>query len=560
MKPSIKTPHAAVVVWNYTHRLDGNLTEANDFVSLTPQQKIDEVDEVIVSSLSIVSITTSKFKEGSIGSFQIALAPTRNWISALTSGSWLAVMMSQSPITQDDLTKKANRKKVKLLGRIESVRMSVTVDAETGALHTSYMIHGSDWSSFLQNQVMMDAYFSSENENKFGAATTRKIIDEFYSATGERSLYAVEEQLAGLLTVLGQPITKELSEVGKAVNRVLQVRYSFSLPEKLRNFFGFRKQGQLSPDNRIVNMLELFTGKLVAPDKYEATKESQGMINFASLRGNYSMWQILQDHSNKALNEMVAEMRWGEDGPTLALYNRIKPFAISETGLPAIASKFSLLKKHLIPLGDILSIEAGTNWRDKFNMAEIRYDAASLGLQSYENGILTQNQIADVDAFQREGLRMKVEECRHYPMDAFNSDRVNVFGSLPDWTALLKEWFFNIHRQLNGSISFAGQDEYIQVGDNIQVPIQVLGVSKKLNKKALDKEQFLLLHVENIRNNFVVSSTGARSYITTIDFVRGVVVDAGGKVSVESYLDESISSISTEDRRPNNVIASGRGK
>ncbi len=552
MKRSIKTPHAAVIVWNYKHRLGGD-----NGTSDINEDEVNDVDEVIISSLSISGITTSKTKEGSVGSFQINLAPTRNWTSALTSGSWLAIMMSQSPITEADVRKKANLKKIKFLGRIESVRVAVTPNQQTGARQTSYVLHGCDWCSFFQNQIYLDAFLSTGDQNNFGAATTLAITSEFYNVAGERSLYSTDAQLSGLLAVFGKPITGKFGEgVSEKVNRILEVKYSFSMPEKLRTFFGFKKQGILATDNKIVNMVELFTGKLVAEDKYEATSEAIGLLNYAHLRGAYSMWQILQDHSNKTLNEMLADLRWTEEGPTLALYNRIKPFTISSTAPADFSSSYSLIKKHLIPLEDIITIEAGTNWRDRCNAVEIRYDAAALGVSKYENGIVQVNQASDPNSFNRDGLHMRLEESRHFPKDAFETDKANLFGSLKQWTAILKEWYFNTHRQLNGTIAFAGQDNYIQIGDNLLIPIQILGISKKVNKQALEARKYLLLHVETIRQTFGITESGARTYTTLVDFVRGVVVDDTGKVSSDSFLDESVSTLSLKDEQPSNVVIS----
>ena len=55
----------------------------------------DEVDQVIVNTLSLKSINTSKSKASPAGQFEIRLAPTKNWVTAITPGSWLAILMSR---------------------------------------------------------------------------------------------------------------------------------------------------------------------------------------------------------------------------------------------------------------------------------------------------------------------------------------------------------------------------------------------------------------------------------------------------------------------------------
>jgi len=121
---AIKTPHAAVLVWNYIDRI------GTEGMTSSPESSgVDDltgVEPTIISTLSCISISTSKSKGQPEGSFQIVLAPTKDWVSTLTAGSWLAILMSNDPITQDDL-KSANKSQVKMIGKIESVRTEVTV-------------------------------------------------------------------------------------------------------------------------------------------------------------------------------------------------------------------------------------------------------------------------------------------------------------------------------------------------------------------------------------------------------------------------------------------------
>lgn len=558
MKRSVKTPHAAVVVYNYDHRLGTESVSDAD---------VNSVSEVIISSMSVTSITTSKGKENSVGSFQINLAPTRNWISTLTAGSWVVIMMSQSPITEADVRNKANPKKVKLLGRIESVRTQTSVDPTTGAVSTSYVVHGTDWCSFMQSQILIDPYLSpSSDPNNIGSATTFLIIQELFQNGGRQAIHKIDEQLAALISIFGMPLNKALSNTGRSTNRVVEVKYSFRLPDKLAKYFGFVKQGAVANDTLIANMLELISGKLVDTDKYQPTNESMGIVNFAAMRGAFSLWQILQEHANPALNELLADIRWTDAGPTLAIYNRIKPFAItSAVNSNPLASKFSFVKRHLIKLEDVISFEAGTNWRDKYNMAEIRFDTGSLAPKDWENGILTRNQISDTAAFQREGLRARIDTTRAFPADSYvpSTGKYDPFSGIENWVKLHKEWYFNTHRLLNGTIVFAGQDDYIQIGDNILVDAKVLGSSKKINTKG-KTDSYLLLHVENIRHSFSVDERGARTYFTTIDFVRGLITDQNGNVAAESLLDESVVGLNTpaknDDDTPQGVIVTKTNK
>jgi len=134
----VKTPHAAVLVWNYTDRI-GNPSGKYNSTGVAPG-KLNEIEKeslpVIISTLSCVSIQTNKSKGQPDGSFNLVLAPFKNWTSTLTAGSWCCIMMSNEPITAQDLDK-ANKNHVKMIGRIESVRCETSVNEE-GARQTLY--------------------------------------------------------------------------------------------------------------------------------------------------------------------------------------------------------------------------------------------------------------------------------------------------------------------------------------------------------------------------------------------------------------------------------------
>src|SRR5690606_13275780 len=93
-----------------------------------------------------------------------------------------------------------------------------------------------------------------------------------------------------------------------------------------------------------------------------------------------------------------------------------------------------------------------------------------------------------------------------------------------------------------------GLSDYIQVGDNIMMEASVLGAP--FNKAQVSGNTgggmlqattppqptaFLLAHVEQIEHNFEIDQeTGARSFITTVRFVRGIITDNNGNLLGES--------------------------
>jgi len=152
-KVTQKTPHAAVLIWNYRDRLGSDL-------SVKSSRDVNAVESLIISTVSLKSITTNKTKRNPAGSFSIQLAPTKNWVGTITSGSWMVVLMSQNKIKERDFSR-ASPSKVKFFGRIESVRVNVVTDAN-GARKTMYTVTGKDWGTIFENIVYIDALAQSQ--------------------------------------------------------------------------------------------------------------------------------------------------------------------------------------------------------------------------------------------------------------------------------------------------------------------------------------------------------------------------------------------------------------
>src|SRR6188768_1878622 len=129
----IKTPHAAIKIWNYVDRvgIDG-----------TNPVRANTINEEIISTISCTGIQTYKTKSDPVGTFSFSLAPTRNWTATITPGSWCVIMMSNEVITKESF-KKADPKLVKMFGKIQDVRVEVGID-DSGARQTRYLVSGQD--------------------------------------------------------------------------------------------------------------------------------------------------------------------------------------------------------------------------------------------------------------------------------------------------------------------------------------------------------------------------------------------------------------------------------
>jgi hypothetical protein len=199
---------------------------------------------------------------------------------------------------------------------------------------------------------------------------------------------------------------------------------------------------------------------------------------------------------------------------------------------------------------DVISINAGTNWRDKFNFIEIKPQFQDFVVVA--NWYKQKSQVFDQDAFQREGFRPIIFDTKQFPSDAQGGlpKNVNVnWDKLQEWALMMREWYFGTHRMLNGTIVIHGSTEYIGVGNNIKFDAGLLNPTPNINKKTkeLGKNQFILAHIENVSHSFTVNPDGARSYRTTISFVRGIIVDENNKEVGEGLLDQSATALTQSD-------------
>jgi hypothetical protein len=594
MKSKLITPHAAVLIWSYDNRGNADGTSV-----LT-----HAVEQVIIGTSSLISVSTTKRKSSPAGSFEFRLAPRFNWVSRITPGSWCAILMSRDPLPS--MSKEnvgvAQQHSFKMLGRIDSVRAVVEVNQETGARSTVFVVTGQDWGSVFESNLYID--YSIQHiltGNSIAQAYTILGLQQYETLAKEKKLPTSKETVDTVINLWGMlggtAISNSENIIAEAgnptVNKLLlSSGTQFQLPSEVAKFMrqGLTIAGiPIGPTK--VNFAEIIHrqhGRLTQFDdpkvkgiKYEEVDDSYGVLNPDQFIGKHTFWQLLTDASNTALYELVNDIRWdGQDQPYFTLYHRIRPF-VTRTGYLAqiaalslepkalaaqstvrdLENKFENVRRLEIPLEDVVNINYGTNWRDKVNFIEMRPNAQLIpDAQSLLAKI--DGQTVDVPGFQRDGFKPMFVQCSFLP---FEGSQIAI-DKLGHWKYLLREWYFNNHMMLNGSMTIIGQNQYIQVGDNIIVDAQVLGNAPlNFGQKAniFGKKLYLLAHVENIMHSFSVNQeTGARTFSTTIQFVRGVISDANGKSMYPAHgieagaIDKSASLLTPEDERNSNTFGS----
>lgn len=558
----IVTPHAAVIVWNYRDRIgpDGQTLGVNT------------VDQTIISTISLISVSTSKNKSSPAGTFSIELAPTKNWVRVLTPGSWLAIMMSQDKIQKQDL-QSANPKMVKMLGRIDSVRATVTVDQESGAKMTRYTIVGSDWGQIFNSTLYVDPASRDPDDSAIGAAG-RYVYNNYADQLSRgNALPSSTDNVKQLIALWGQTNAtfRSINDDFSTFSGIGKPEITFDMPQEVVDFFGFQTESG-GDSNKLVSLLHLRHGTLRGYDDYDSSSEDVGVIKPDSLFGAHSFWQVLTDNSNHILNEMIVDMRWNGNEPQLTIYKRVRPFCKTDFNgitvpgsrdnlrpdreiLEPLVARFEDIRRTTVPLENILSFNAGTNWRDKYNYAELQVDQSlQEDVRSIE--VKLKSAIFHDDIFAREGFRPMIAATKYLPKSGNGSFDPQ---AVAQWKFLLKEWYFDTHNLLNGSITFIGVNDYIQVGDNVLVDATIMGQSNNINLDNIKHKgsAFILGHVESISHNFSVEPNGARSFFTTINFVRGIITDSRGKQFSSGRIDlDAASMTQQQEKNSDNVFGS----
>lgn len=555
------------MVWNYVDRIgtEGMNTDYNS----SGVTKLTETEPAIISTLSCISIQTSKSKGQPDGQFQLTLAPYKNWTSTLTTGSWLVIMMSNEPIQEADF-KKANKNQVKMIGKIESVRVETQqVEGKGGPQRqTRYYVTGTDWGHIFNSILYVDNLIAGPNDPvSQGNSAAVALRNALFGKGGTPKSFNVDDNLNSIIQIFGQTL-KGVTSAGKDINRLAKAIYDFRIPKAMVDFFDFRdpKGNPISSDS-VSKLLTLKSGILKGPDTYQPSNEAKGFINPFSLQGQNSLWQILLENSNPALNEMFSEMRWATDassGLNLTIYNRIKPFAFkSFTGAAGsqsgLKSYFQWVKTHQLDDNTIRSVNAGTNWRDKYNFIEIKPDFQDF--QIFANWYKQKSQVFDKKAFEREGFRPLIVPTRQFPSAGLKpgqENKVNVdWDQLRIWALAMREWYFNTHRMLNGTIVMQGTTEYIGVGDNIKFDAGLINPTPNINDATVKagKNQSILAHVESVTHNFAIAGD-TRTYTTTIQFVRGIIVDGDNIIAGRGTLDKFSTSVpSKSDKNTANTVS-----
>lgn len=577
--------HASIILLNYLDRGGSQGLTLKDTV---------ETSMPILLDKDIISIGTTKQKSAPAGHFEFSLAPSRNWIAHITPGSWVLIHMAPRAITKKDI-ESSSIETLKMIGRVDSVRVSVSVDPTTGARQTMYRVQGRDWGQIFENSMYIDpaASFSTDSgvaqANKLGLDLLTNI--NLNKKENNSSTTSLIEFIIKLFAGQGlDNARKSISDsFSKGADQLLP-HYVYKTPLLLKTYT------DMSSDGSLTTSIKTISGKLSGYDKYKDEAESVGMPLYHMFIGNNMLWQLINEHSCNVINETIAELRWDSDKPSFCLYKRIKPFLVESAGDKTfgnvagvgadimsqfasaggasagakVQSSFFNVKRANVDLEDIITLEMGNNWQDSSNFVELMPDPSFISMPTGQNavaktlpGLKAQSNEYDAKAWARDGFRPMMFNTKFFPT---GSDGLIDLNGQVKWLPTIKKWYFDTHKMLNGTVTMIGQDKYIGVGDNIMFPsvaagyTQYVAANQERPSIASEKTSNILGHIESISHTFTVQSNGARDFQTTINFCRGVIVNKKGTSILDSGsygIDTKADKLKDDAKKHTNVTGGG---
>jgi len=527
------TPYAAMIIWNYKTRIGSDSTG---------KTSLNDVDSLYINSLSCVALHTSKSKSDPQGTFSAVLAPTRNWVAAITPGSWACILMSDKPILPSDLIT-LDFEKLKMFGKIDTVRLD-TLMGEDGTRTTAYYVSGMDWGHVFHSTLYIDPDQVNNNEPSGLKGGLADALQQLLFKKGVPQLFNTKFNLTSILQIFGKKLYGEVQTSSEAlVGYKIQSVYSVHIPSAVATYLKLHNGSGTTIAADVNSALTLITGILTPDSQYKESEPALGIVNLNDFLGTHSFWELLRGNACDLLSEMYAEMNPTKGRTQLVLYNRIKPFALKGTAIaakvpPILRSYFQNIKTHAVSPSIVLSINAGTNWADKYNFIEIKSTWTDGTIQDASDKKSLQS--ADSVAWNREGFRAMIVPTKFFPGKVTSTKGKDgkelikaemVWADFAKWVSAMKSWYFDTHKMLNGTIQLIGTNQYYAVGNNIKIDADILNPVHTWGAK--DKStpnHFLLAHIESVQNSFTISPEGAKQYRTTISFVRGVITDNKGNV------------------------------
>jgi hypothetical protein len=539
-----------------------------------------------------VSHTKSNFQGGLQGTL---LFSDTEYLREVFPGNWMLAWMVQSEsyaqelitrIQNMDPTNPCNRfmDGLKFVGRVNSCRKQL-VQSPTGLRTVGYNLQGESFSEF-QSEIYFDpALADSVGNSNLGTFFSKldQDLDDFFNSEDAKEGINVEKAITFLLSILlgkgvpqdfVNPLSPQQSGgVPPVVSGLVgqdqgvpdeEAPYAFLVPQEVGALLGKQSTSKTSGILAAADLDEIITGVqnyssgensgTIAPNSPQSIFIPDGLDSdsdnaahkftptymagtfppeIPQFTGENSVWTILSQYLNPAINEMYTALRTNEDGyvvPTLVLrqipfttdvfaqsLGTIPPPAgslgpngpptnqylqkdLSENEALPVTRFLELPRWHIHPLL-VVSADIGRSNSKRFNFVHA-FGHSNLTLPQGTGTwqICNNPPIQDVADVKRSGLRPNMQTL------ACDVEEISREFGASEWMALIADSHMGMHLTLDGTIAMYGVQAPIVPGDNCEFD----GV---------------VYHIESVTHSATMNQEGERSFMTTIQVTNGIRSD-----------------------------------
>lgn len=423
---------------------------------------------------------------------------------------------------------------LKFMGRVISVRQSLTVDPSTQRQSYRYNIHCASFTE-LMTQVYYNEFLSPVEQGspnptlQFFASVTEQYIDLFAKMQTNARI-SNEDMVSFFLDVFVGPGLVDVANKASAKLKATP-NAAFLIPPIIRRYLGLPLiKNQKAISYQYADILHRVFGiqtysKSFFPDIKQQVNATYvkchplhgGMRPGAANFNGIPLWDLLIRHANTALNELYTALRPYKN-------NKIVPQII----LRQIPMTTQYLRGQYKP-GEVTFFDNLPRWiiSDKYPIFQY-----NLGISDAErfNFFMTFSDVIDHQGNPADALKLQIAN-KNWVLDSYNAARsgtkihithtnTDAFiqqdgtaqpANINKWATIIGDFYLNGHLKMNGSIMLAGIQEPIYHGDNL----------------VFDGKIF---HIEGFSHQFQVEPrTGKKSFITVLHLSHGYYM-AGDKL------------------------------
>lgn len=507
----------------------------------------------LIISKECLALEVTASKRSHVHSLQAVLAGGRDYMSAIYPGDWIFAWMMNDVETYIDVVNRLSTKPknlngfrdgLKFVGRVHTIDESLNQTPD-GLRLTQTSIQGVGFGEldsatfFDPNLARNEQYIERVLQNL--NIPLKDIISQSSRDAAEGRGIDVNVVIPGLIRAfIGDGLSGPgvdaggIQTVTGASVQTKEAPYAYVIPSEVAALLGVERPSK--KDSQVYSYADILSTvlglqkytdpvegedyRLLLPDgvyRWGGDKADdifgKGIRHTTSHRlsgefmpvpfsfGGRSVWSILEDYSNPAINEMYTALKVGPDGrvmPTLTL--RQMPYTS-----PPIAAAYQdkVTAFHELPRwrahpSTVISLNVGRSDAARTNFVHI-YGTPVKPTKSTDivEQLARNPPINDLQDYKRNGLRPHMAKYPSSPVEI-------VSGHGPSfWMMLRSDVLMGQHLTLTGSVTLVGVTPPISPGDNFEFMDTVY-------------------HIESVSHSCRIDKAGRRTFVTRLALSHGV--------------------------------------